>query len=351
MMTAEQTNNTFCTDQNNRLVFVNDYLSLDDSQIDDLPEDVIISDIKTAQTNYADLFKRLNLELTSLAGLFCYVPKNTQVAGLLQLLFNGEKEADLTHLIYLEEGACLQLLEEYRSTGAKHRAKHIIYLEANAKLDYYKLQQESAEVVHSAEFEITQARDSDFKSTVVSLGAKTSLDQLRLELNGANASCELRAFVYAKTKQVIAHHVQVEHTSPHCTSKQVYKTIAADSAKTVFKGRVVVQKDAQKTAAQQSNQNLLLSSKAEVDAKPELEIYADDVKCSHGSTVGQLDQNALFYMRSRGLPLAQAQHIMTCAFAVEILDNMANPNLQHYFKEAIVNSLSNAECCGGCQND
>ena len=334
----------------NCLAFVNGHLSLEDSRLTQLPDELVISDLKTARRNYPQLLDRLNIKAETDLGLFCYIPANTMVPDIIQLLFVGSKKTSLHHLIYLEKGAALSLLEEYRHSNEAHQVKHTVYLEANAELNYYKLQQDNVEVQHQDEFLVQQARDSRFKSTVLSLGAKHSTDLLRVQLCGLNASCDLRAFYHARVKQVIAHEVTVEHLSERCNSQQIYKTIADERGRVVFKGRVKVHPGAQKTNAQQLNQNLLLSSQAEVDAKPELEIYADDVKCSHGSTVGQLNEEALFYLRSRGLSFSEAQHLLTCAFATNVLDDIPDSDVSEFFKRMVIENLTNECCAGDCQN-
>ena len=334
---------TGCLDESIRLIFINGHLSLEQSCLDDLPEDLILTDIKTACRNYPSLFARLEFKLTEISGLFCYVPKNLKIPKPLKLLFSGSQGAQLNHLIYLEEGAELSFFEEYRAETAEHQIKHRIFLEANAEFNYYKLQEEASVVVHSDNFLIEQSRDSRFRSTMVCLGAKSAEDVLKIRVLEPNARCELKAISYAKVSQSIKHHLDVEHLSESCFSEQVYKNMALDQARVAFKGRVVVHPNAQKTVAHQLNENLLLSEKAEIDAKPELEIYADDVKCSHGSTVGQLDQNALFYLRSRGLSLSQAKQLLGYAFAVSILDDLKHPGLADSLKAALLKSFGSCE--------
>lgn len=319
-----------------------------ESNLSILPKGVIVAELGNA-FKHSDLLQSLFPDNEAQSGLFIYLPKNKVVKDPIYIKHGEKQSFSRQCFIYLAEGAELSVFEEYLGLGAAQT--HRIHLQKNAKLNYYQLQAEIQESKHMATFTVDQQRDSEFKSTVVSLGGKVSQDQWVIRLHESNASCELNAFYHAQQKQSIEHHTTIEHLSERCNSQQNYKSIANDKGRTVFRGRVKVHPQAQKTRATQMNQNLLLSSQAEVDAKPELEIYADDVKCSHGSTIGQLDQEALFYLRSRGLNGADAEHLLTCAFAMSVLEEIKHPEIAERLKKAAVESLSNEACCGSCQNE
>lgn len=319
-----------------------------ESNLSILPEGVVVAELGNA-FKHSDLLQSLFPGSEAESGLFIYLPKNLVVKNPLYLEFREKRSFSQQYFIYLEEGAELSVFEEYVGLGSTQT--HRLHLQKNAKLNYYKLQAETQESKHVAALTVDQQRDSEFKSMVVSLGGKISQDQWVIRLHEPNARCELNAFYHAQQKQSIEHHTTIEHLSERCNSQQNYKSIANDQGRTVFRGRVKVHPQAQKTMAAQMNQNLLLSSQAEVDAKPELEIYADDVKCSHGSTIGQLDQEALFYLRSRGLNGVDAEHLLTCAFAMNVLEEIKHPEIAERLKKAAIESLSNEAGCRSCQNE
>jgi Fe-S cluster assembly protein SufD len=163
-------------------------------------------------------------------------------------------------------------------------------------------------------------RDARLRTHTLTRGGSLVRNDLDVVLAGEGARCELRGLFLGGGVSLIDNHSSVDHAVPHCTSRELYKGILADRSRGVFRGRVIVRPDAQKSDASQSNPNLLLGEGAEIDSKPQLEIYADDVKCAHGATVGQIDEEALFYLRSRGIGLAEARQLMIRAFANEIVE-------------------------------
>ena len=184
-----------------------------------------------------------------------------------------------------------------------------------------------------------QERDSRFESRAISLGARLSRSDTQARIAGTGGEAVLDGLFVATDAQHVDHHTEVDHAEPHGTSQELYKGILADRGRGVFNGRVVVRPDAQKTSAFQSNPNLLLGRRAEIDTKPQLEIYADDVKCSHGSTIGQLDENALFYLRSRGIRESRARDMLTRAFGLEILEALPAEALGQALDELLLERL------------
>jgi len=200
-------------------------------------------------------------------------------------------------------------------------------LRANAELEVAIVQREQREVVHSSLVAARLDRDARLSAHTLTLGGAWVRNDLAILLAGPGAECHLNGLFLGTGERLVDNHSMVDHAVPHCSSHQLYKGVLDDRSRGVFRGRVLVRPDAQKTDAQQSNPNLILGDGAEIDTKPQLEIHADDVKCSHGSTIGRLDEDALFYLRARGLGEPAARRLLTRAFAAEILDRIGEPAL------------------------
>lgn len=229
------------------------------------------------------------------------------------------------NLYVLEENSHATVIEHY-VTAAETRyftnALTEVALARAGSLEHYRVQQESAQAVHVGRLHARLARDSRFTSHAIDLGGLLVRNDLNAMLDAEGAECTLNGLYVVGDRAHVDNHTQVDHAKPRGTSREFYKGVLDGRARAVFNGRVVVHPDAQHTDAQQVNNNLLLSRDAEIDTKPELEIYADDVKCSHGATVGSLDPNELFYLRSRGLDAATARDLLTYAFAHDVLRHM-----------------------------
>ncbi len=197
-----------------------------------------------------------------------------------------------------------------------------VALAPGAHMDHYKLQQESMNAYHVATVQVHQGRDSRFSSRNFSLGGRLVRNDINTVLSAAGAECVMDGLFMAGGRQHVDNHTFIDHAAPDCASRENYKGVLDGRSRGVFNGRIMVRQDAQKTDAHQSNHNLLLSEDAEVDTKPQLEIFADDVRCSHGATVGQLDNDALFYLRSRGLDEQRARGLLTYAFMREVIDRI-----------------------------
>lgn len=210
---------------------------------------------------------------------------------------------------------------------------------AGAQLEHYVLQQESDAAFHIASHRVRLDRDAHYAAQGFSLGGALARHDITATLEGAGADCQLQGLYLVNGRQHVDHQIQVDHAQPHGTSSQLFKGVLDGRARGVFSGKVIVRPGAQQTDARQTNNNLLLSEDAEADARPQLEIYADDVKCSHGATVGQLDRDAVFYLRSRGIDEASARAMLTFAFAAELLDSVKSAEVRARLRDSIIARL------------
>ena len=212
--------------------------------------------------------------------------------------------------------------------------------EPGAIVSHYKLQEQNSLAFHVGGLCIRQQRDSTVTSSNIALGSRLARTDIKAILDAPGARCEMLGLYLASGRQHIDNFTHVDHVAAHCVSREVYKGVLDGQARAVFRGRVVVHKDAQHTDAEQENHNLLLSRDAEVDTKPQLEIYADDVKCSHGATVGQLDESAVYYLRSRGIDERAARSLLTYAFANDIVERLELAPLRHQLARLLPQKLS-----------
>jgi Fe-S cluster assembly protein SufD len=267
-------------------------------------------------------------------GAFLRVPRGACAGEPLHVVFAATGgEASVRHprlLVLAEPGsrACV-ILDFVSLAGAAGLTNSVaeVWVGPGAGVDLVILQREAEGAFHLANLAVWQERDSRFACHTLSFGGRLVRNDAEVVLAGEGADGELRGLFVGGGEQVLDNHTLIDHAVPHGTSRELYKGILGGSARGVFRGRVIVRPDAQKTSASQSNRNLLLSETAEVDSKPQLEIRADDVRCSHGSTIGQLDPDALFYLRSRGIAEAEARALLTRGFAAEILAALPVPAL------------------------
>ncbi len=235
------------------------------------------------------------------------------------------------HLVIVEEGGRAEVIERYCSLGTGGvftNAKIDVSLAANSVLEHQRLLEEGDEARHLSDLQVRLAERSSYALNQVALGCRWSRSDIKLVFEGEGASAELDGLLLARDGQLNDVHLDVRHEVPHCTSRQTFKGILDGRGKVVFDGRILVAQDAQKTDAHLSNDNLMLSRSAEVDSKPQLEIYADDVKCSHGTTVGELDRDAIFYLRARGISEAKAVQMLCRGFAQAIIDRIPNDSVR-----------------------
>ncbi|NNF62348.1 MAG: Fe-S cluster assembly protein SufD [Gammaproteobacteria bacterium] len=249
-------------------------------------------------------------------------------------------------LIVLGDNAKLSVIERYAGLpGAQNLTNAVteVHLGQGAQLSHYRLQELTEADTGMHLLAVHQGGDSMLRTHGVDLGGKLVRNDLHTWLCAPGATAELDGFYLAVASQHVDNHTRVDHSAPHTTSDENYRGVLADKARAVFNGKVYVAKDAQKVDARQSNRNLILSGKAEVDTKPELEIYADDVKCSHGATVGQLDEDAMFYLRSRGIGERTAKALLTFGFIEEILAGFGVAELRQYVETLVTERLPDSE--------
>jgi Fe-S cluster assembly protein SufD len=263
-------------------------------------------------------------------GLFVHVAQGVTVPDPIQILFisSGRQEGATVqprNLIVAEANSQLTVIEKYLHCGnATYFTNAVSELIAgdNAFVEWVKLQDESPEAFHVATVQGQFGRASRANVHSFALGAKLSRNNIRAKLNGEGLECVLNGLYLTRGEQVADHHMIVEHAQPHCASHEYFNGILDDRSKGVFHGRILVHQAAQKTDAKQTNKNLLLSDDATADTKPQLEIYADDVKCTHGATIGQLNEESIFYLRSRGISTDTARRMLIHAFAGEIIERI-----------------------------
>ncbi len=290
--------------------------------LDKMPEKITPWIGNILQSEHA--FHALNTAMLS-QGLFIYVPPNIELSEPLwitHLQTEANQAVHLRHLVFVDKGSQLSVVEEYCGNDALCYYTNTIteiYLAAAATLTHYKIQRESKQAYHVGHIAVKQASRSQFDSHSFSIGGKWMRSDITIRLDEPNAHCSMNGMYVPFDGQHMDHHTLVHHTVPDCKSEQDYKGILKGHSRAVFNGRVVVAKDAQHTVAKQQNKNLLLSAHAEIDTKPELDIFADDVVCTHGATVGQLDEEALFYLATRGLETDEASRFLLHAFMTENL--------------------------------
>ncbi len=271
-------------------------------------------------------------------GVVIRVSPGTVVREPIHLVFGDSQSARHPRvLIVAGRNASIQVVETYVGSGAYWRnAVTEIRAEENARVDHYRAQLESLEAFHTGLLQGAQARDSYVGSFSLSFGAAVARNDIGTRLNGSGCECSLDGLYAVRGDQLVDHHTSIDHAMPHCNSHQLYKGVLDDRAKGVFNGKIFVRRDAQKTDAVQSNKNLLLSDRAEINTKPQLEIDANDVRCTHGATIGQLDATAAFYLQSRGIGAAQARNLLTYAFAADALERIRVKPLKEHFESLLL---------------
>ena len=274
-------------------------------------------------------FNSLNMAFAA-DGAVIRISADAKVDTPIHLLFISDSSSEdaaiqTRNLILAERHSECTIIESYVSVGGEDyftNAVTEVFVAEGARLGHYKLQTESRSAFHIGTIQVHQARNSRYESFSFATGAKLSRTNVYTTLAGEAAETILNGLYMVDGSQHVDHQTRIEHVAPNCPSHELYKGILDGNSHGVFNGKVYVHPEAQKTDGKQSNNNLLLSDGARVDTKPQLEIFADDVKCTHGATVGRLDETALFYMRSRGIGPAQAKRLLTYAFAADVLEKI-----------------------------
>ena len=327
-----------------QLVFVDGVYSPELSSIGDVPKGVRLGTLRTAieggdaivEANlgrYAKIEANPFVALNTAAagdGGFLYIPRSQVIEEPVHFLFvSTSSEVPFVYhprnLIVAEENTQATVVESYIGlNGGVYFSNPVteVVTAQSANVDHYKVQRESEAAYHIGTLQVEMARSSVFSNHSIAFGGSLARTDINARLGGEGIECTINGLYRAKDRQVIDNHTAIDHAMPHCNSHEVYKGIIDGHGRGVFNGKIMVREDAQKTDAKQTNKTLLLSPEAQINTKPELEIYADDVKCTHGATVGQLSEDALFYLRARGIGRDEAQALLTYAFASDIVSRI-----------------------------
>ena len=335
-----------------------------------LPEGVLIGSLNEMARSHPDLVQRyygkqactqndgivaLNTAFVQ-DGFFLYVPKGVIIEKPIQLINILRGDADFMVnrrlLIILEEGAQARLLVcDHTMDKKKFLSSQVteIYAGKNAVFDYYDIEESSLNTNRITSTFVDQAEKSNVLINGITLHNGTTRNNYRMTFSGEHAEAHLCGMAIADKKQSVDNHTFIDHAVPHCTSNELFKYVLNDSSTGSFSGRILVREGAQKTSAYQTNRNLCATKEAHMYTKPQLEIYADDVKCSHGATVGQLDENALFYLRSRGIPEAEARMLLMFAFTNDVIENVRMDALKDRLRQLVEKRFrGELDKCAGC---
>lgn len=347
-----------------RLVFINGIFNAELSNTEGLPGEVVALEMnealkgahadlirgyfsRAAENSPDDAFTNLNTAFLS-SGAFLYIPKNVNLETPIHFAFltdASEKVATFPRVLVIAESfSKATIIEEHKAPnngGNPYFSNALveIFVDDEANLTHYKLNSEAENAFHIARTRIEVGRASRYDSTTINLGAAFTRHNINMSLRGEGSESWIDGLFFGENTQFCDTHSLINHRQPHCTSHQSYKGILNDKARSVFNGRIYVHEGAQKTDAYQSNKNLILSDGARVDTKPQLEIFADDVKCSHGATVGQLNEEELFYLTSRGLQPELARNLLTYGFAEQVVQKIEVESIKRQVDAAILNRL------------
>jgi Fe-S cluster assembly protein SufD len=364
-----------------RLVFINGRFSKQLSALEALPKgvkagslaEVLASDGETLQrhlTRYATDYREQAFVALNTAfledGAFLEIPKGMVLDKPIYLLYVSDPRGRPVvsyprNLIIAGRETQATIIEGYvgpgaaplfRAAGAKSLAPAGVYftnavsevaLGEGAVIEYHRIQQESETAFHFGRLQFHQERSSCVTTHSIAIGGALAREEVSVLLNGEGAEATLNGLYVVTGRQHIDNQTTLDHAKPHCSSREVYRGVLDGESSAVFNGKIIVRKDAQKTDSKQSNKNLLLSEKAIIDTKPALEIYADDVKCTHGATIGQIDPEAVFYLRSRGIGRQEARDLLTYAFANEVLERIKYEPLRDRLREGLFARLATGQ--------
>jgi Fe-S cluster assembly protein SufD len=276
-------------------------------------------------------------------GAFVHVPKYTVLEHPVLLIYvsSGNQQngiAQPRNLFIAESNSQVAIIESYQNPNGKQTFSNKvseIFVHENAHVDFYKLMMNEVNYHHIGTTAVQLEKNSRFNAFTMNFGGELVRNNLSVKMNGQYAEANLNGVYVLNGKNHVDNHLELDHAMPNCNSNQLYKGLMDDQSTGVFNGKILVRQDAQKTNAFQSNKNILLSEEATINTKPQLEIFADDVKCSHGATIGQMDKNALFYLKSRGLDDATAKQIMFQAFVGEVIERVKIESLKTYLLEKL----------------
>ena len=278
-------------------------------------------------------------------GLLIRIAKGAVIEQPIHLLFESSANGKPTvshprTLILAGADSHATIVETYQGSGGAYFTNAVTELVAgdNAVIDHYKLQTESQQAFHVATLQVQVGRGANFRSHSISFGGALVRNDINAVLS-EGCECTLNGLYLVSGEQHIDNHTTIDHAKPHAASHELYKGILDGHSSAVFSGKILVRKDAQKTDAKQTNKNLVLSEEAVINTKPELQIHADDVRCTHGATIGQLDPEAIFYLQSRGIGLAEARNLLIFAFARDIVDRIKVAPLREELERTLLEKL------------
>ncbi len=349
--------------KDNHLVFVNGFYSEELSRIENITKGVVVKNLaKAIEENseivekhfgkYAEvegqIFTSLSAAFTS-DGAFVFVPDGKVVGEPIHVLFindsNGiEILSQPRNLFVAGKNSQVTIIEHYISLDESIYFTNTVtefIADENSIVDHIKLQEESKNAFHIARMEVDQERSSNFTSHSISLGASIARNDFNSKFNDVGGECMMNGLFLTDGSQLFDTHTLIDHAKPNCNSHEHYKGILDGKSRGVFNGKVIVRQDAQKTNAFQENNNIILSDEALVNTKPQLEIFADDVKCSHGATIGQLDDESMFYLNSRGIGKEKAKAILIHAFASDVLTSIKIKEVREYLEEILNKKFNN----------
>ena len=351
---------TFVESRHSQMVFIDGIYSKELSDLSGLPHSAVVTSLAgmteeqslvasrhlAAYAKYQDdAFTALNTAHIG-DGALVYIPDGKIVETPLHLLFiSTSEEASATHprvLIIAGKGAMATIIESYVSTDDNvylTNAVTEVFTAEESAITHYRLQEESEKAFHVATTQVHQERESNYVSYAFSLGAEIARHTLNVVLTGEHTDTTIDGLYVVTGKQHVDNHTTMDHSRPNCTSHQLYKGILDGKSRAVFNGKVLVREGALLTDAHQLNKNLLLSKDSSVDTKPQLEIFADDVKCSHGATVGQLEDDELFYLASRGIAPEQARALLTFGFAEDVISKIKLKSVRKQLDKTVLDKL------------
>lgn len=354
---------------------VNDgFYPVNDNRNDTLPEGVIIGSVSEISKSHPELMEAYFGKMSSLKndglvafngafaqdGFFMYVPQNVQLDRPVQLVNIMRSDVDLManshNLVILEKGAKAQLLVcDHTVNDVRFVTNRVteVFVAEGASYEHYKLENTHIKTTNLSTLLIEQKQASNVLANIITLHNGLTRNTIEIDVNGEHCETTLAGMVIGDKKQQVDNFTSIIHSKPNCNSRELFKYVLDDVAKGAFTGKLYVARDAQKTAAFQTNKNILLNRTAKMRTKPQLEIYADDVKCTHGATIGQLDESALFYMRQRGIPEKEAKLLLMFAFTADVIENIRIDALQDRMKmlveKRLRGELSKCEGCVICQ--
>ena len=347
-----------------RITLVNGRFSAALSRLNNLPKGVRAGSLAAAASEHTDVVPRYYGQLaefhgrsfvalnTALAGdgAYLYIPEGAIIETPIEILFLAAGDStsaamsQARTLIVAGERSQVRIVETYAALrGGTYFTNSVteVFAGENAIVDHYKVQQEGLDAFHVATMQVNAQRSANVSTHSFSLGGKFVRNDVNAVLDGEGAEVTLNGLYLADGDRLVDNHTVIDHAKAHCPSHEIYKGIIGGKARAIFNGKIIVRQDAQKTDAKQTNRALLLSDSASINTKPQLEIFADDVKCTHGATIGQLDEEAIFYLRARGLTHFEARDLLIHAFAGEVIDRVRIEDLRRGLEAELYAQLAN----------